>query len=461
MAEAEEVKDEEIDEDAEAAEVMATVLQEDDEDVFMKPASGFLLSQKWGFFTYKEWITKQQFLDRCQLNGLEVATDKDGQMLLYLGHETGVHDPQNPYKHTHGLVAFKDRPRIKDPRAFDIGMGEKERVHPHIQGVKNTVLNWNRVKAYVSKQDPDLVQVHEEATKWLRDNCSRVVKRRKQSMFALTPDMVDRLQAAGSATEAIKMGGDYRLVASISKLYELKEAVMRVDDADYPGYIGWASELRNQIGNLKSLPIIGREVTFIVGNPGLGKSTCVNHLRQEFPGCILYVNCPEIISNLAMQIVTDMESIHAKPEYIDAIFLDIPKTLFGHRALYQMLECLVNRFVRGCKYRGHQAFLKNLKLLYVFTNAFPNITAMGLDRYVVYEIYDQRTQRLAETESKLPENPLDKAGKQRAYLEAMENSYLHLTTVSQLRFIRDKQLQQQQQQKKRTARQAGWSDDDE
>ena len=143
-------------------------------------------------------------------------------MLLYLGHETGVNDPQNPYKHNHGLVAFKDRPRIKDPRAFDIWIGEKERVHPHIQGVKNTVLNWNRVKAYVSKQDPDLVQVDEEATKWLRDNCYRVVKRRKQSMFALTPDMVDRLQAAGSATEAIKMGGDYRLVAPISKLYELK-----------------------------------------------------------------------------------------------------------------------------------------------------------------------------------------------------------------------------------------------
>ena len=78
VAEAEEVKEEEIDEDAEAAEVMATVLQEDDEEVFMKPAIGFLLSQKWGFFTYKEWITKQQFLYRCQLNGLEVATDKDG-----------------------------------------------------------------------------------------------------------------------------------------------------------------------------------------------------------------------------------------------------------------------------------------------------------------------------------------------------------------------------------------------
>ena len=134
--------------------------------------------------------------------------------------------------------------------------------------------------------------------------------------------------------------------------------------------------------------------------------------------------------------------------------MQISKTLFGHRALYQMLECVVNRFVRPYKYRGHQAFLNNIKLLSVFTNVFPNITDMGLDRYVGYEIYDKRTNVSEETESTLLDNPMDKAGKQRAYINAIENSSLRITTVLYFRLICDKQLQN----KKRTATQSGLSD---
>lgn len=349
----------------------ATVDGGDIGDLRVPDETNFNLQCTGALLTFRSHISKQELKVRLERILCGAGGTKRVKIIeLWIAHEHGMSDPTVPYEHTH--VAFKVRPRFQsqNPRVFDYLLEDGiNAIHPHVRvinfpGGKNT--QWDRVRNYISKEDPELAG--------LRDS----LKKSYCEVIAEQPTLKDVLM------KEIKCKKNLTLVNGLISLY----GVLSKPTCEVVGELrNWQQELFNSIS--PEIPSDDRTIQWWWESTGnTGKTWFVKWLLSNHPSD--YYAITDVGSG--KDFATIVESAFNEGWSGHCILVCLSRTEeCNFRALYKSLEKVKDGLLTTTKYRGKTTVFNSPHVV-VLANWPPMIefedgkSTLSSDRWKIVEI---------------------------------------------------------------------------
>lgn len=297
--------------------------------------------------TYKTHIHKKMLI--------KWIIDKTKKKVRFIraAHETGLEDPEHPYEHTHLLIDFGSIFQTTDVRYFDLG-----EIHPNIKKIKTTK-HFEHCKMYLAKEDKENEDLKKTSLYYKISQCE-----------TLTDALAAHAKSPGDALGVIT-------------LFNTKESVPIKQT--YKPDLQWQQEL---IKEVDKTPDFRKIIWYVdlIGNSG--KTQLARHLYIKD-------NTKWLISKDAgtsRDFATIISSAISNGWNHHGFILDLPRQCSGHSRMYQYIEEAKDGFVTAQKYQG-KTVIFNQPHVIVFSNWWPSIHNLSLDRWDIREIMPDKTAR--------------------------------------------------------------------
>jgi hypothetical protein len=259
-----------------------------------------------------------------------------------------------PYPHLHAAFKFDSPLLMTNARFFDYATDSRANSHCHIKAIKACV--WDHIcGTYHTKQGTPFTNY--------------VAKTKKVTM--------EELQACGTEHDVVKMmsdKGDILKTGPALKAWEhckpQSERILTSLDNPYP----WQQFLLNILDHMGS---DDRTITWVYNQEGsMGKSRFAEFLSDTRNACI--ITTPNVKDGL--HAVTE----HVKRKgYPPVVIFDMARST-KIDGIYTIIESLKSRKATSGKYRSASLDFPFHPLVLIFSNAYPRIEALTLDRWIIH-----------------------------------------------------------------------------
>lgn len=311
-------------------------------------SENFRINNRRLFLTYKTHIDKN--IIRDFFSSLKPEE-------LYIAHENS--DSRHPYNHTHVYIHFPKAFQTRSARRLDIN-----KIHPHIRKVLSNKHTYN-IYRYLSKED-------------------------KSNLFLLDKipqdsdeSVADKVWACKSKTEALRLAKTPQEASGISLLYDNKPRINKPTQVEL---YEWQKYLH---GELMSPPDPRKIIWYVDFLGCCGKSYFCKYRAVTFNDALLTQ------VNNTRDIATVIDNALKTGWNEGALLVDLPRSAPNDENLYQTLEMVKNGTFNTLKYQGRVVVFDTPHVV-VFSNFYPDISLMSLDRWDVRDItpYDNNPSTL-------------------------------------------------------------------
>jgi hypothetical protein len=397
-------------------------MEEEDEDVSANTTdneekNGFIFHNKKYLITYKGWVEKTGY--KAWLNSkLEAKTQIED---IHLAHEVG--DKTANYKHTHIAVCFTQQLFQRGAHFLDYPGPWKEQaeediaqgpVHPNVQVIGRKNEDWIKVLKYLRKYDKDCAYL---------DNIIKLLSKGKNKREAIENGIIDRIQNSASINDAVRCVDKLNETPAAIMLYNLRyEEPINISGLTIEMITGWQIQLKNRLEDLGD----DRSIIWIYCENGCtGKTRFRQFMNYLHPEQYLSLDTYIGTKDLAILIQKKQQQGWRGTK----ILMDLSRTEFNYGGIYNLLEKLRNGSLTSGKYSG-AIITMNITHLAVFSNKLPNIDALTLDRWEVYEIVT-----LDGRSTGTPTSLLNTEEKREKYSLRISNTKLQPYNINDLRAV--------------------------
>lgn len=335
-------------------------------------------SKKFRFQGKKIFITIPGYIGNEYIKFIQ---KKLGPILKY-AYCNEIGDEKNKYEHSHIAIEFKNKIQLCDPRLIDYPVTTEKFEHPNISGIRK---NWDACIQYLRKNVKKGAYFNSNLTQEELDKCENWVKKTKNEDTEFLARMVKDIENCKNANEAIgKYGADLKDVLPITTIF--KNKTFDIQESYRQELL--STKLKNWQEHLKNMLTCeepnDRNIIWICDqNGGAGKSMFTRVFRTSYPDNTIVLNSGGRISDISNIIRNEIN----KGLDLKYFMMDLPRTCEDNMSIYHILENIKDGSITCTKYDGRFLMFRPPHVV-IFANWKPKYTKMSLDRWKIYNIFD-------------------------------------------------------------------------